>query len=277
MVATNPSPKSRGPGPALQPFAAHTSTLAAHGTPSGPNCTSTKSRMHFEAGRGRVIWRPRPRIRRRACRLHVFVFPRGGRRGAARQETENQRPDCMAEANVTRFPPCVWREGAPPVPCRDDGEPVGDFFVRCPPTVDISSQAAQDEGASERATTPSGCRRLSIAEFLLPRNKPYRRPAAPGCPTITIPHPTSLSPPRTIRVGMDDGDVVAVDEKGRVSVPRHLRHQLGLQPGEKLVATVAEGALHLKPLAPERRTVRARRRWGKEAFVPAGEGLFAEE
>lgn len=76
---------------------------------------------------------------------------------------------------------------------------------------------------------------------------------------------------------MVGNDVVAVDEKGRVSVPRHLRDALGLHPGEKLVATVAEGTLHLKPLAPPRRTVRARRRWGKDAFVAAGEGLFAED
>lgn len=75
----------------------------------------------------------------------------------------------------------------------------------------------------------------------------------------------------------DDGDVVALDPKGRLSVPRHLREELGLVPGEKLRLTVDEGELRVRSAAARPRKVQARRRWGKDAFLTAGEALVAGE
>lgn len=75
----------------------------------------------------------------------------------------------------------------------------------------------------------------------------------------------------------EDGDVVALDQKGRVSVPHRLREELGLQPGEKLLVTVEEGELRLRPARRTQATVKARRKWGKDAFLRAGEALVAGE
>lgn len=96
----------------------------------------------------------------------------------------------------------------------------------------------------------------------------------------TIPHPTTHSIKPTachLPPMVEDGDVVALDEKGRVSVPRHIREELGLTPGEKLLLSVDDGELRLRPAGRKQPKVKAGRRWGRDAFLSAGEALVAGE
>lgn len=70
--------------------------------------------------------------------------------------------------------------------------------------------------------------------------------------------------------------VVTIDERGRVTLPSESRRVLGLKPGDKLVVSVEKGAIVLRPPMPEPITVKARRKWGEEAFLEAGEATFGD-
>lgn len=72
-------------------------------------------------------------------------------------------------------------------------------------------------------------------------------------------------------------DVVHLDAKGRLSVPKHIREALGLSPEEELVVTLDEGEIRVRPVVRRPRKLRIGRRWGKDAFLKAGEALFAGE
>lgn len=75
----------------------------------------------------------------------------------------------------------------------------------------------------------------------------------------------------------DAADTVAIDDKGRVPIPKSVRDRLGLAPREKLELTVEGGEIRLRPVVAEQYTIRVKRRWGKEAFLCAGEAAFGEE
>ena len=70
--------------------------------------------------------------------------------------------------------------------------------------------------------------------------------------------------------------IVKIDSKGRVLIPYKFRKQLGLKQGSELKMRTSKGYIILKPIIPESVKVKANRRWGKEAFLDAGEATFGE-
>jgi len=72
-------------------------------------------------------------------------------------------------------------------------------------------------------------------------------------------------------------EVVSLDKKGRITIPKAHREALGLDPGEALTVAVAEGELRLRPVARPALKVRARRTWGREAFPGAKEAARGDD
>jgi AbrB family looped-hinge helix DNA binding protein len=75
----------------------------------------------------------------------------------------------------------------------------------------------------------------------------------------------------------DEAEPVPIDAKGRVAIPKRVRDRLGISPDEKLQLWVEDGEIHLSPILRKPTRVKAGRKWGKEAFMNAGEALFAGE
>ncbi len=69
--------------------------------------------------------------------------------------------------------------------------------------------------------------------------------------------------------------VVVVDHKGRIVIHAKEVEELRLEPGDELLVDVQEGAIILRPL-PKPVKVRANRKWGREAFLKAGEATFGD-
>jgi AbrB family looped-hinge helix DNA binding protein len=68
-----------------------------------------------------------------------------------------------------------------------------------------------------------------------------------------------------------------MDERGRVLIPLDEREKLGLKAGTEFELVREDGVLVLKPIVPEPlRVDGTRRKWGKEAFLDAGEATFGE-
>jgi len=69
-----------------------------------------------------------------------------------------------------------------------------------------------------------------------------------------------------------------LDDRGRVIIPAEAREKLGLKPGSEVDMSVEGGALVLKRVIAEPRTVSSGKRgWGPEAFLDAGEATFGEQ
>ena len=71
-------------------------------------------------------------------------------------------------------------------------------------------------------------------------------------------------------------DVVSLDKKGRVTIPKPQREALGLAEDDELELTVEGCEIRLRPVARNPLKVRARRTWGPEAFPTSREAGFAE-
>ena len=74
-----------------------------------------------------------------------------------------------------------------------------------------------------------------------------------------------------------DVETVSVDGRGRVTIPKERREELGLGEKDELVLSVEEGELRLRPKVRKQLKVRAGRRWGREAFPRSREASFADE
>ena len=72
-------------------------------------------------------------------------------------------------------------------------------------------------------------------------------------------------------------DVVTVDKKGRVTIPKPHREALGLAEEDRLTLSVEGGEIRLRPETRAQHKVRARRKWGREAFLKSREAAFADE
>jgi len=75
-------------------------------------------------------------------------------------------------------------------------------------------------------------------------------------------------------VGMQ---TVTLDKKGRVLIPKEQREELGLTEEDQLAVAVERGEIRLKPVVRTQYKAKAGRRWGKEAFLKAGEASFADD
>ncbi len=68
-----------------------------------------------------------------------------------------------------------------------------------------------------------------------------------------------------------------LDERGRILIPLEERQKLGLKIGTEVELISDDGVLILKPIIPKPLRVDAtHRKWGKEAFLDAGEATFGE-
>ena len=70
--------------------------------------------------------------------------------------------------------------------------------------------------------------------------------------------------------------VVKTDGKGRILIPSRFRKQLKLKNGSRLKMRIVKGRIILEPIIPRSAKVRASRKWGREAFLDAGEATFGE-
>lgn len=70
---------------------------------------------------------------------------------------------------------------------------------------------------------------------------------------------------------------VTLDKKGRVLIPKQQREELGLSEEDQLAVAVERGEIRLKPVVRRQYKVKAGRKWGKEAFLKAGEASFADD
>lgn len=67
-----------------------------------------------------------------------------------------------------------------------------------------------------------------------------------------------------------------MDQRGRVLIPLEEREKLGLKSGAEFELVEEEGMLVMKPIVPEPSRLKTKRKWGKEAFLDAGEATFGE-
>lgn len=70
---------------------------------------------------------------------------------------------------------------------------------------------------------------------------------------------------------------VSLDKKGRVTIPKDRREELGLTEEDRLLLEVEAGEIRLKPILRKQLKVKARRKWGREAFPKTREASFADE
>jgi AbrB family looped-hinge helix DNA binding protein len=69
-----------------------------------------------------------------------------------------------------------------------------------------------------------------------------------------------------------------MDERGRILIPLQDREKLGLKIGTEFELAREEGVLILRPILPKPLRVNAKhRKWGKEAFLDAGDATFGEQ
>ncbi|NIQ06093.1 MAG: AbrB/MazE/SpoVT family DNA-binding domain-containing protein [Candidatus Korarchaeota archaeon] len=70
---------------------------------------------------------------------------------------------------------------------------------------------------------------------------------------------------------------VKVDDRGRITLPKQLREELQLHPGEELVIREEKGVIHIFRQFQPPKKIHSKRKWGKEAFLDAGEATFGEK
>jgi len=71
-------------------------------------------------------------------------------------------------------------------------------------------------------------------------------------------------------------DIVILDDRGRILIPKKYRKLLKLKPKSRLKIKVIDGIITLDPEIPKPKTIKSGRKWGREAFLDAGEATFGE-
>lgn len=70
---------------------------------------------------------------------------------------------------------------------------------------------------------------------------------------------------------------IRIDERGRILIPSEERSRLRLKPRAEFELMEEGGILLLKPVVPKPIKVQSgKKKWGEEAFLPAGEATFGE-
>jgi len=68
-----------------------------------------------------------------------------------------------------------------------------------------------------------------------------------------------------------------MDERGRILIPSEEREKLSLKAGTEFELIEKSGVLLLKPIIPKPIRVQSKKKkWGREAFLDAGEATFGE-
>jgi len=63
---------------------------------------------------------------------------------------------------------------------------------------------------------------------------------------------------------------------GESSYPKNIGSFLKLKPKSRLKIKVIDGIITLDPEIPKPKTIKSGRKWGREAFLDAGEATFGE-
>lgn len=70
--------------------------------------------------------------------------------------------------------------------------------------------------------------------------------------------------------------VTSVDDRGRVSIPASERKRRGIRPGDKFRLKGEGKDILLECIIEEADTASRKRKWGREAFLCAGEATFSQ-
>ena len=70
---------------------------------------------------------------------------------------------------------------------------------------------------------------------------------------------------------------ISFDRKGRITIPKAKREELGLREHDALRLEIEDGELVLIPVVRKQLKVKARRRWGREAFPKTAGALLADD
>jgi AbrB family looped-hinge helix DNA binding protein len=70
-------------------------------------------------------------------------------------------------------------------------------------------------------------------------------------------------------------ETVTLDNRGRITLPKHVRNRLQLDEGDDLDLDLENGEVHLRPDRPPFEPIASgKSEWGTETFMSAGEALF---
>ncbi|WP_199174972.1 AbrB/MazE/SpoVT family DNA-binding domain-containing protein [Halegenticoccus soli] len=70
---------------------------------------------------------------------------------------------------------------------------------------------------------------------------------------------------------------MTVDDRGRITLPKHIRDRLQLGEGDDLDINLEEGEIHLRPNRPQFTPISSNKdEWGEEAFLDVGEAMFGD-
>ena len=72
------------------------------------------------------------------------------------------------------------------------------------------------------------------------------------------------------------GDVVNLDERGRITIPVELRQKYGLQPGDELQIEDSKGIISLNIKRNKTKKLQAPVTWDKNSFLKTGEATFED-
>jgi len=70
--------------------------------------------------------------------------------------------------------------------------------------------------------------------------------------------------------------ITSIDNRGRVSIPASERNRRGIKPGDKFRIKGEGKDILLECILEDPNTVSRKRKWGKEAFLCAGEATFSD-
>lgn len=70
---------------------------------------------------------------------------------------------------------------------------------------------------------------------------------------------------------------VTLDDRGRITLPQHIRNRLQLSQGDDLDVDLEDGEVYLRPNRPPFEPITSEKsEWGDETFMNAGEALFGD-
>ncbi len=68
-----------------------------------------------------------------------------------------------------------------------------------------------------------------------------------------------------------------VDERGRVTIPKYIREDFHLKPGEEVEIREEDDKIIIKPKKPKIKKIKSGKKWDESTFLDAGEATFGSE